>query len=71
MVSNTPQVAVIGGGITGACVASVLCSSPSIQVDLFDQGRGGVGGRSSTRCVEQNGQVLQWDHGCQVRFNGN
>mmetsp|Transcript_11587 Transcript_11587/g.16235 ORF Transcript_11587/g.16235 Transcript_11587/m.16235 type:complete len:477 (-) Transcript_11587:171-1601(-) len=37
-----------------------------IEIDLFDQGRSGVGGRSSHRLKsdEQNGS-LRWDHGCQ------
>jgi predicted NAD/FAD-dependent oxidoreductase len=65
--SNVPfHVAIIGGGITGTSVASVLCSSSSpIRVDLFDQGRRGVGGRSSTRSIDQDGKLLQWDHACQ------
>jgi predicted NAD/FAD-dependent oxidoreductase len=67
-ISNVPfRVSIIGGGITGSSVASVLCSSSSpIRVDLFDPGRSGVGGRSSTRRrVDQDGTLLQWDHGCQ------
>ena len=60
------HVAVVGGGITGCCAASVLCSSSSLRVDLFDQGRSGVGGRSSTRRIPENGHDMQWDHGCQV-----
>jgi renalase len=59
------HVAVVGGGITGASVASTLASlAPNvIKVDLFDQGRSGVGGRTSHRVVSP--QAMQWDHGCQ------
>lgn len=61
------HIAIIGGGIAGTSVASTLLSSSSslrscIKVDLFDQGRSGVGGRTSHRV---NGTRRHWDHGCQ------
>jgi len=101
------NVAIIGGGITGASAASILASihhnynhdhdhdnknkriepvlmntelnqklkngNIHINVDLFDQGRNNVGGRSNTRIVKtgENGIdsnddiMMQWDHGCQ------
>ncbi len=55
-----------------------------INVDLFDQGRNGVGGRSShrRRRTTQNGEdvlessnqndntnMMRWDHGCQVNIH--
>ena len=87
------RVAIVGGGIAGACVASVLASvHPSfthalepqaskkskdwfatnnvrVEVHLFDQGRSGVGGRSSHRVAkdEEDRLIGHWDHGCQVR----
>eukprot|EP00978_Attheya_sp_CCMP212_P040650 scaffold224238_cov55-Attheya_sp.AAC.1 len=78
--SPTHRVAIIGGGITGACAAKALASSASsgidIQVDLFDQGRSGAGGRSSTRITpyedtddtnnaDDTHEFMKWDHGCQ------
>ena len=68
-----PRVAIVGGGITGACAAStVLASSSSgdVRVDLFDQGRRGPGGRASHRhaaCAIANGGEagLRFDHGAQ------
>jgi len=81
------HVAVVGGGIAGSCVASVLSqkAAPEIEpwtkkvrrraggsgdiavrVDLFDQGRSGVGGRSSHRVRKgDEGRSMRWDHGCQ------
>ena len=102
---KTMNVAIIGGGITGACAASVLASANTgggigdcnlgevpksiiepitktnrcwrsendngegrmqINIDLFDQGRNGVGGRSSHRRRKVDGKEMRWDHGCQV-----
>jgi predicted NAD/FAD-dependent oxidoreductase len=70
-------VAVVGGGITGACAASVLAKHFE-QVLVFDQGQRGPGGRASHRSVDRaSGEVLQddniehysetfqFDHGCQ------
>jgi predicted NAD/FAD-dependent oxidoreductase len=56
------HVAVVGGGITGACAASTFASR-NIKVDVFDQGRSGPGGRASHRVTEES--KLEWDHGCQ------
>ena len=98
---HTFRVAIVGGGISGACVASILASLPAskneptsstshnlepqasqdykdwfrtnnvrVKVHLFDQGRSGVGGRSSHRVARKNDTdewLGQWDHGCQVR----
>lgn len=71
------NVAVIGGGITGAVVASEL-SKRSIPVVVFDQGRRGPGGRASHRSLFDKdscnpldkvrlvqGRDLEFDHGCQ------
>lgn len=59
------KVAVIGGGITGASVASTLASlDPHIAVHVFDQGRS-VGGRASHRITIEDDKTFQWDHGCQ------
>jgi len=73
-----PTVAIVGGGITGACAASAL--SASCDVTVFDQGRRGPGGRASHRRVSaSDGSVLpddgaleaedartfDFDHGCQ------
>ena len=60
------KVAVIGGGITGASVASTLGRlDPHIIVHVFDQGRSGVGGRASHRISLHDDATFQWDHGCQ------
>ena len=71
------KVAIVGGGITGACAASALLrprrdgTSHNIQVDLFDQGRRGPGGRASHRRAEyrtsgnKTASTLRFDHGCQ------
>jgi predicted NAD/FAD-dependent oxidoreductase len=80
MLSCHCRVAIIGGGIAGATVATTLAarlkenpSSRRVNVDIhvFDQGRSGVGGRTSHRVISQNDDddkstmTLQWDHGCQ------
>ena len=72
------QIAIIGGGITGAVAASHIASSTrNAYVTLFDQGRRGPGGRASHRAVDDQSQVvlpddppippaaLEFDHGCQ------
>lgn len=47
------RVAVIGGGVTGAYIASTLATNSAIRsVDVFDQGRSGVGGRTSHRSLQ-------------------
>ena len=58
------NVAIVGGGISGAsAVHKLLSLAPNhLQIHLFDQGRRGVGGRSSHRKDEHN---RRWDHGCQ------
>jgi len=90
--TTSPQclkIAIIGGGITGSCAAHVIMNlaekecqdkKTSVEVHLFDQGRRGVGGRSSDRthhyhsnnetCSDINGtsmttNTMRWDHGCQ------
>ena len=84
--SSSPRcfkVAIVGGGITGACAASTLLRrreshSLNIEVDIFDQGRRGPGGRASHRraeCETTNNstcstnqtqrQQVRFDHGCQ------
>ena len=70
------RVAIVGGGISGACVASKLSAlAPNATITLFDQGRRGPGGRASHRAVSENVVVaddppipksaLEFDHGCQ------
>ena len=69
------NIAVIGGGICGACIASGLSSSFNndqrlkqkyhLNVDIFDQGRNGVGGRTSHRMIHEQDNIMRWDHGCQ------
>lgn len=71
--------AIVGGGITGSCAASVLAKHFQ-EVVVFDQGRRGPGGRASHRSVRKSDGViisddnvqdqlgpdtLQFDHGCQ------
>jgi predicted NAD/FAD-dependent oxidoreductase len=78
MTAVSHKVAIIGGGITGSMVASTLSElDPKIIIHVFDQGRSGVGGRTSHRIVTQKSHssdrnndsldhdILQWDHGCQ------
>eukprot|EP00959_Pyramimonas_sp_CCMP1952_P048102 1004156-Pyramimonas_sp.AAC.1 len=52
------NIAVVGGGITGALVASELANDESnaCRVFLFDQGRRGPGGRASHRSVKTEGE---------------
>lgn len=76
---RTRSVAIVGGGISGACAASELAKA-GIPVTLYDQGRRGPGGRASHRSVrakdqslilsedekaKEQGDVLEFDHGCQ------
>ena len=71
-----PTVAIVGGGIAGAVVArTLLLNHPAVRVDLFDQGRSGVGGRASHRRRRRlddgakgggGGGEMRWDHGCQL-----
>lgn len=65
--TNSPRVAIVGGGITGATACSTLLArfGGDVHIEVFDQGRSGVGGRSSHRNREDS-QTLRWDHGCQV-----
>jgi len=48
------NVAIIGGGITGATAAQTLAQYENVNIHLFDQGRRGVGGRTSSRTVNSN-----------------
>eukprot|EP00979_Chaetoceros_neogracilis_P015000 scaffold5222_cov282-Chaetoceros_neogracile.AAC.15 len=57
------NIAIIGGGITGATAAQSLAQHPNVNVHLFDQGRRGVGGRTSSRTSTD--ASMRWDHGCQ------
>ena len=79
MLVGKKNVAVVGGGITGSLAASILvgrtnCTNDQkqqqqqpqrINVALFDQGRSGVGGRTSTRRQRTDTTTGCWDHGCQ------
>jgi len=74
--SKQPQIeiAVIGGGISGAVCARELArlSAGRLRITVFDQGRG-LGGRACHRRVEENGNYVAsdlpapfaFDHGCQ------
>ena len=76
MERDTTRIAIVGGGITGAVVASILASAGA-EVVCFDQGRRGPGGRASHRSVRcADSSVLaddelpsessyEFDHGCQ------
>jgi predicted NAD/FAD-dependent oxidoreductase len=79
MPSRKSSVAIVGGGITGACAASVLAKHFE-DVIVFDQGQRGPGGRASHRSVKKSDgtilpddniqdhsvhDTLQFDHGCQ------
>jgi predicted NAD/FAD-dependent oxidoreductase len=64
------KVAIVGGGMTGAVTCRRLSKCPDIHIDLFDQGRRGVGGRTSSRRYnirDGNGEAatVRFDHGCQ------
>ena len=74
--SSYTRVAIVGGGIAGACCASLLSNSFKSRVDVvvFDQGRRGPGGRASHRAVKDGVVVgddlvdklaLHFDHGLQ------
>jgi len=69
MVPDCFKVAIVGGGITGCSVASTLAKlsadEGSLQLHVFDQGRSGVGGRTSHR-IDQENSSYRWDHGCQL-----
>jgi predicted NAD/FAD-dependent oxidoreductase len=79
MLVGKKNVAIVGGGIAGSLAASILvgrtnCTNDQeqqqqqpqrINVDLFDQGRSGVGGRTSTRRQRTDTTTGCWDHGCQ------
>lgn len=73
------RIAIVGGGITGACAASELAKHFD-NVVVMDQGRRGPGGRASHRSVRKSdgavigddnvtdhpiSETLQFDHGCQ------
>ncbi|KAL1510534.1 hypothetical protein AB1Y20_006837 [Prymnesium parvum] len=74
-----PLLAIVGGGIAGACAASLLAET--CEVVLFDQGRRGPGGRASHRsepsplppradgaaqtAPASECSTLEFDHGCQ------
>ena len=71
-----PEVAIVGGGITGTVAATTLARLlPGARITLFDQGRG-LGGRALHRRVDDGEVVAPWarssmafDHGCQF-FQG-
>ncbi|XP_034570749.1 uncharacterized protein [Setaria viridis] len=56
------NVAVIGGGITGAVSASLLAAR-GVAVTLFDSGRGAGGRMSQRRAAMEDGTELRFDHG--------
>ena len=69
-ISRKFNIAIIGGGITGATAAQTLSNHGNFNIHLFDQGRRGVGGRTSSRAVDnKSDQLMRWDHGCQF-FRG-
>ena len=62
-------IAIIGGGITGATAAQTLSKYDNLIIHVFDQGRRGVGGRTSSRSAVpascSGTTSMRWDHGCQ------
>ena len=76
--TEQPEVAIVGGGITGTVAATTLARLlPGARITLFDQGRG-LGGRASHRRVDDGKVVAPWarasmafDHGCQFFQGGN
>ncbi|BDA48954.1 Renalase [Coccomyxa sp. Obi] len=64
MVTQDRSVAVIGGGLAGLSAARGLLQQGT-AVEVYDMGKRGPGGRSSTRRVDHEGSCLQFDHGCQ------
>ncbi|CAL4936309.1 unnamed protein product [Urochloa decumbens] len=56
------NVAVIGGGISGAVCASLLAAR-GVAVTLFDSGRGAGGRMAQRREVMEDGSELRFDHG--------
>lgn len=73
MPTSTSSIAIIGGGITGATAARTLSKYDNMTIHVFDQGRRGVGGRTSSRSAAATGDssnggsnaMMRWDHGCQ------
>mmetsp|Transcript_35123 Transcript_35123/g.74160 ORF Transcript_35123/g.74160 Transcript_35123/m.74160 type:complete len:466 (-) Transcript_35123:137-1534(-) len=74
MPSSKKSVAIIGGGITGATAAWKLSHYDNLTIHVFDQGRRGVGGRTSSRTSSvinndapdnDEGLSVRFDHGCQ------
>ncbi|XP_051177929.1 uncharacterized protein [Lolium perenne] len=62
MSAAAANVAVIGGGITGAVCASLLAAR-GVAVTLFDSGRGAGGRMAQRREVMDDGTELRFDHG--------
>ncbi|KAL7529629.1 hypothetical protein ACHAXR_004192 [Thalassiosira sp. AJA248-18] len=68
-------IAIVGGGITGATAAQTLSKYNNLTIHVFDQGRRGVGGRTSSRSAvaddnndnesTSGSTMMRWDHGCQ------
>lgn len=61
-VSDDPEVAIIGGGMSGLICALYL-EKKGIRSTVFDTGMHGLGGRMATRCIEPQGYVF--DHAAQ------
>ncbi|KAL7541373.1 hypothetical protein ACHAWF_006918, partial [Thalassiosira exigua] len=60
------RIAVVGGGITGSAACRRLSKCPGLTIHIFDQGRRGVGGRTSSRCEgSDEAATVRFDHGCQ------
>uniref|UniRef100_A0A0D9ZE04 Amine oxidase domain-containing protein n=1 Tax=Oryza glumipatula TaxID=40148 RepID=A0A0D9ZE04_9ORYZ len=60
--ASAANVAVIGGGISGAVCASLLAAH-GVAVTLFDSGRGAGGRMAQRREVMEDGTELRFDHG--------
>ncbi|KAL5210616.1 hypothetical protein ABZP36_006239 [Zizania latifolia] len=60
--ASATNVAVIGGGISGAVCASLLAAR-GVAVTLFDSGRGAGGRMAQRREVMEDGTDLRFDHG--------
>ncbi|GFR44552.1 hypothetical protein Agub_g5823, partial [Astrephomene gubernaculifera] len=67
--SQSPEVAVVGGGIAGAICTRILVSRGA-NVTVFDMGKHLPGGRASSRLPRtgnnnSSGGIPQFDYGCQ------
>ena len=69
---TTISIGIVGGGVSGTMFLHQIVElnkkenfSFNLKIDLFDQGRSGLGGRSSHRNVKEEEREYDFDHGCQ------